>query len=411
MLAGNEFANVSASTEGNNGQKGASDMQTEQHLLRIPGPSPIPPSVQQAMNRAMIGHRGQETKILMQQIKPRLKPIFGTSEDVLIVAGSGTAGLETAVVNTVQPGEEVLVVVTGAFGDRFAKICAAYNIKVHRMDVEWGDALDPDYIGDFLKSNPAVTAVFATYCETSTGVLNPMAELCTAVHDNSDALIIIDGVSCIGGVSTEMDNWGADVIVTGSQKALMLPAGLTFIAVSQRAWQVIEGNPQTRFYLDLNRYRKSLEDDSTPFTPALSLLFGLDRVLELLEQEGLEKAYSRHSLMKEMTRAAFYALDIPLLTSDEAASPTVTAVKPEDFNPEQLRKVIKQDFNLSIAGGQQHLKNEIFRIGHMGYCTPADVLQTLGIIEIGLKRIGKNIELGQGVAAAQKIYLQQEVNQ
>ncbi|OZU87157.1 aminotransferase [Virgibacillus indicus] len=380
-------------------------MLADQQILRIPGPSPIPPSVQRAMSQPMIGHRGLETKELLQQIKPELKTVFGTKQDILLIAGSGTAGLEAAVVNTVSSGDEVLVIVTGAFGDRFAKICNEYKTNVHRIDTAWGEAVNPDVIKDYLKSHSGIKAVFATYCETSTGVLNPVDEIAKIVHTYSDALFIVDGVSCVGGVKTKMDDWGIDILVTGSQKAMMLPAGLTFLAVSQRAWKTIEENKQSRFYLDLKKYRDNLAKDSTPFTPALSLLFGLKQVLKLMQEEGLEEVYKRHQLMKEMTRSAFRALQIPLLTNDTAASPTVTAIKPGDFRAEDLRRLLKKDFNLSVAGGQQHMKGEIFRIGHMGYCSPADVLQVISIIEIGIKKAGGNIELGKGTRAAQEIYL------
>ncbi|SDK22656.1 pyridoxal-phosphate-dependent aminotransferase family protein [Sediminibacillus albus] len=380
-------------------------MLPDQQLLRIPGPTPIPPSVQRAMAQPMIGHRGGETKELLHAIRPRLRPIFGTDQEVLVITGSGTSGLETAVVNTVQPGDEVLVVVTGAFGDRFTKICDAYQINAHRYDVEWGKAVDPNSIKQYLQDHPQIKVVFTTYCETSTGVLNPIKEIAEAVHNHSDALLVVDGVSCVGGVETKMDEWGIDVLVTGSQKAMMLPAGLTFIAASNRAWKVIEANQQSRFYLDLRKYRDNQLKDSTPFTPGLSLLFGLDQVLLLIEEEGLANVYARHRLMMEMTREAFRALKVPLLTSEIAASPTVTAIKPEDFKAEDLRKVVKQEFGLSVAGGQQHMKGEIFRIGHMGYCSPADVLQVIGAMEIGLKKVGKEIELGRGTRAAQEVYL------
>lgn len=382
-------------------------MLPDQQLLRIPGPSPIPPSVQRAMGQPIIGHRGRETTELLQRIKPKLKPIFGTKQDVLIVTGSGTLGLEAAVVNTVKPGDEVLVIVTGAFGERFGHICDAYGITVHRYEVVWGEAVNPEYIKEYLKEHPAIKVVFSTYCETSTGVLNPVQELSTVVHQYSDALFVVDGVSCVGGVETKVDEWGIDVMVTGSQKAMMLPPGLTFIIVSDRAWKVIKENKQPRFYLDLKKYQDNLVKDATPFTPAVSLLFGLEQVLQLMDEEGLEQVYARHQLMMNMTRAAFKALHIPLLTSDKAASPTVTAIKPLDFQAEALRSVIKKDFGLSVAGGQQHLKGVIFRIGHMGYCSPADVLQVIGTIEIGLMKIGKQIELGKGTRAAQEIYLQE----
>ncbi|UFT99407.1 alanine--glyoxylate aminotransferase family protein [Radiobacillus kanasensis] len=381
-------------------------MLADQQFLRIPGPSPIPPSVQRAMSQTMIGHRGQEAKELIHSIRPKLKPIFGTEQDVMIVSASGTSGLEMAVVNTVKPGEEVLVVVTGAFGDRFTKICGAYDINYHRMDVEWGKAFDPNEVKEYLQKHPEIKVVFATFCETSTGVLNPIDKLGEAVRSVSDALIAVDGVSCVGGVETKMDEWGIDVLVTGSQKAMMLPAGLAFIAASERAWEKIEANEQSRFYLDLKKYRDNLLNDSTPFTPALSLFFGLEQVLHLFEEEGLQHVFQRHNLMKNMTREAIRALGIPLLTRDEDASPTVTAIRPEDFEAEGLRKILNNEFALTVAGGQQHMKGEIFRIGHMGYCSPADVLQIIGILELSLQRAGKSIELGKGVAAAQQVYLQ-----
>lgn len=373
-------------------------------ILRIPGPSPIPPSVERAMIQPMIGHRGNETAELMQRIKPRLKKVFGTKQDVMIITGSGTSGLETAVVNSVSAGDEVLVIVTGAFGDRFAKICEAYEMKVHRLDVTWGEAVDPEQVKDFLVKHHQIKAVFATYCETSTAVINPIEEISRVVHDHSEALVIVDGVSCVGGIETKMDDWGVDIFVTGAQKAMMLPAGLTFLAVSDRAWKVIEKNEQPRFYLDLLKYRDSLATDSTPFTPGLSLIMGLEQVLTLFEEEGLEKVYERHRLMRDMVRGAMKALNIPLLTADEVASPTVTAIQPEDFDGELLRKQVKNDFNLDLAGGQQRLKGKIVRIGHMGYCTPADVFQIISLIEVGLVKIGKEIELGKGVAAAQEVF-------
>ena len=381
-------------------------MLQDQQYLRIPGPTPIPPSVQRAMAQPMIGHRGNETSELIRSIKPRLNKVFGTKQDVMIVTGSGTSGLEAAVVNAVKPLDEVLVIVTGAFGARFVNICEAYGIRVHKYEVEWGKAFNPLEIQQHLRTVPKVSAVFATYCETSTGVMNPIHELAAAVKEVSDALIVVDGVSCVGGVETKMDEWAIDIMVTGSQKAFMLPAGLMFIAVSERAWDVIHSNPNRGFYLDLEKYRDNLAKDTTPFSPALSILFGLDQALDLMEKEGLENVYGRHTLMKEMVRGAFKALDIPLLTNDEDASDTVTAVKPDDFDTEQFRKVIKKEFGLSIAGGQERLKGNIFRIGHMGYCSPADVLQTLSMIEIGLIQSGKDIELGKGVAAAQRIYLE-----
>ncbi|GAB4074159.1 alanine--glyoxylate aminotransferase family protein [Barrientosiimonas marina] len=383
-------------------------MLQDSKLLRTPGPTPIPPSIQRAMNQPMIGHRSGETKELLGRIQPKLKSVFGTEEDVMLMTGSGTSGLEAAVVNLAAEGDEVLVVVTGAFGDRLATICETYHLRTHRLEFTWGQAADPDQIKAFLQQHPHLKAVFLTYCETSTGVLNPVQSISKVVRDQSDALVIVDGVSCIGGVTTQMDAWGIDLLVTGSQKALMLPPGLTFIAASQRAWHTIEANKQARFYLDLRQYREQLASHATPFTPGLSLLFGLEASLTLMEEEGLNRVYERHETMAKMLRAAMKALDVPLLTKDQDASPTVTAIQPKDVNAESLRAQVKQKFGLELAGGQQHLKNKLIRVGHMGYCAPKDILQMAGLLELGLQLVGKSVVLGSGVAAAQEIYLQRE---
>jgi len=382
------------------------NVQQDVNLLRIPGPTPVPPSVERAIAQPMIGHLGSETSELIQRIKPRLKKIFGTEEDILFIAGSGTAGLETAAVNVANSGDEVLVLVSGSFGERFAQICESLDLTTHRLNFEWGSFIDVEKVKQFMQENNNIKAVFMTQCETSTGIQNPIAEVSEAVHETSDALVVVDGVSCVGGVVTEMDEWGVDVLVTGSQKAMMLPPGLTFIGVSERAWDVIDANESRRFYFDLRKYRDNLAKDTTPFTPAVSLLFGLDQALNLIEDEGLENVYERHTLMMNMTRAAMRALNIPLLTEDVHAAPTVTAVKPESFSADELRRVVKENFNLSLAGGQQQLSGKIFRIGHMGYCSPADVLQIISLIEIGLRELGEDITLGQGVQAAQEVYLQ-----
>ncbi|MGD8189157.1 pyridoxal-phosphate-dependent aminotransferase family protein [Brevibacillus ginsengisoli] len=376
-------------------------------ILRIPGPSPIPPRVQQAMSRPMIGHRSGQFSKLFADTAAKLKPFFGTTQDVLVVTGSGTSALEMAVVNTVQPGEEVAVLVSGAFGERFAKICERFGIIAHRLDVAWGEAITPEALAPFLADKPQVKAVFATYCETSTGVLNPIEELAKVVHEKTDALFIVDAVSCLGAVPCEMDEWGLDIVVTGSQKAFMLPTGLAFIAVSERAWNVIDQTKAQAFYLDLKAYRKSFAEKSTPYTPAVSLVFGLEEVIAMMEEEGLANIIKRHELMRDMTRAAMSALGIPLMTKEEYGSTTVTSLDPQGlFDAEELRKVLRTKHNLVIAGGQQHLKGKIFRIGHMGYCEPLDVIQIVAAIEMALKQIGFEVELGKGVKAAQEVLIQ-----
>lgn len=380
-------------------------MKREWDLLHTPGPTPIPPSVERSMSQPMIGHRGGKCKELMNDIAPRLKPVFGTSGEVLVVTGSGTSALEASVVNVTKPGDEVIVVVAGAFGDRFAQICETYELNVTRLEVPWGSAVEVEQVEAAIAEQPETKAVFLTHCETSTGVMHPVEKVANRVKEISSALVIVDGVSSIGGAGVDMDQYGIDILVSGSQKAMMLPPGLAFVAVGEQVWSVIDANPRPRFYLDLRVYRKQLQSGQTPFTPALSLLFGLQQVLTLLEEESLERVFERHQTMKEMTRDACRALRLPLLVSDQDASSTVTSIRPDTFEAEQLRKVANEEFGLILAGGQKHLKGEIFRIGHMGYCRPANVLQYIGILEIVLKRLGHEFEAGSGVAAAQEAYL------
>lgn len=382
-------------------------MLQDYQVLRIPGPTPVPPSVNRAMTQAMAGHHAPKTYQIIQNIKPRLKKFFGTTQDILMIAGSGTSSLEAAVVNVASKGDAVLVVSTGVFGHRFTEICESYELDVREIAVEWGQAFNTDAVVDYVKQHPEIKAVYATLCETSTGVLNPVGELAQALHALNDQLIVIaDGVSAIACAETKMDEWGLDIVVTGSQKGFMLPTGLAFIAVSERAWQVIEANTSRGYYLDLTKHRDALEKGNTPFTPALGLFYGLDAVLDQLENEGVGEVYKRHLLMRDMTRAAFKALDVNLLVDDAHASPSVTAVKPTDFDASAFRKVLKEDFNIDVASGLEAFTDTIFRVGHMGYCSPADVLQYISAFEIALTKVGKQIELGAGTRAAQQIYLQ-----
>ncbi|QKG84295.1 alanine--glyoxylate aminotransferase family protein [Kroppenstedtia pulmonis] len=380
-------------------------MLQDKYRLQIPGPTPVPPRVQHKMARPMIGHRDPDVSKILQNCSRRLGPVFGTEEPVLILTASGTAALEGAVVNTVSPGDEAVVIVTGAFGDRFAKILSRYQIGIHRLEVPWGESCTPDRLAAYLQKRPQVKAVFMTYCETSTGVLNPIADLASVVKKYTNALVIVDGVSAVGGTPARMDQWEIDILVTGSQKAFMLPAGLSFAAVSQQAWSVIEENQQSRFYLDFLTYRSKMEQNTTPFTPAVSHLFGLAEVLDMLEEEGLEHVYSRHQQMMEMTRTGIRGMGLTLLTKDEDASPTVTAVQGgTDWSVEELRQELRR-MGLRLAGGQQHLKGKIFRIGHMGYCDPLDILTTLSALEVGLTRIGVPVQLGTGVKAAEEVWI------
>jgi aspartate aminotransferase-like enzyme len=373
--------------------------------LRIPGPTPIPRRIQEAMARPMTGHRSREASDLIQECSRRLSPLFGTQSPVLLLAGSGTAALEAAAINAVPHGGRALAVVGGAFGERFAEILERAGVHVVRLEIPWGEACDPAALEAALRRKPDVGAVFLTHCETSTGVLHPVEKLTRAVRRHSDALVIVDGVSSIGGVPFHMDEWGVDVVVTGSQKALMLPPGLAAVAVSPRAWETIRENPRPRYYLDLTLYHRSLEEDTTPFTPPLSLMYGLRESLNMLEEEGLPQVYRRHERLGRMARAGLRALGLRLLAREEDASPTVTAVLGgETWTVDALRGELRK-LGVVVAGGQKKLKEKIFRIGHMGSCDELDLLAALAALEMALARLGASVEFGVGTKAAQEVWL------
>ncbi|MED4205651.1 alanine--glyoxylate aminotransferase family protein [Neobacillus mesonae] len=378
------------------------------NILRHPGPTPIPKKVQLAMNRDMMSHRSEEFIQLYRETTNRVKTVFGTKQDILLLPSGGTAALEAAAVNTVAAGEEVVVITVGAFGNYFVSICEKYGFHVHKLEKPWGEACTAEELAEFLKPLSNIKAVFATYNETSTGILNPIDQLAKVVRTQTDALFIVDGVSCIGGAPAEMDQWGIDILVTGSQKAMMLPPGLALLSVSDRAWKVIEENKTPAYYLNLMSYREWAEKGMTPNTPAVSLIYGLSAVCDLIEEEGgFSQTVARHELMKNMVREAMRALSIGLLTSDEFASPTITAIlAPEGLDLGAFLGHLKTKYHLDFAGGLGHLQGKMFRFGHMGYCFPSDILQAVSLLEAGLQDFNYKFEPGAGVLAAQKVFLE-----
>lgn len=382
-------------------------MNMYENILRHPGPTPIPKKVQLAMNQDIFSHRSQEFVELYRETIELVKPVFGTTQDILLLPSGGTAALEAAAVNTVSAGEEVVVITVGAFGDYFVSICEQYGFHVHKLEKEWGQACTAEELRAFLQPLQSIKAVFVTYNETSTGILNPVAELAQVIREETDALVIVDGVSCIGGAPAEMDAWGIDILVTGSQKAMMLPPGLSLVSVSERAWDVIEENQTPAYYLNLQSYRSWAEKGMTPNTPAITLIYGLHEVCKLIEQEGgFTQTVARHDLMKNMVRNAMKALHIELLTEDQYASPTITAIKtPQGIDLSEFLLHLKQHYHLDFAGGLGHLQGKIFRFGHMGYCFPSDILQAVSLLEAALQDFSYDFEPGAGVLAAQEVYL------
>lgn len=377
----------------------------EQKLLLTPGPTPTPPHVSTRMSEGMIGHRSTDFNQLMENIQPKLKTLLGTKDSVAILSSSGTSALEAAMINLVKSDESIVIIVSGAFGDRFKNIAKTYPFNVHVYDVEWGNAVDPEKFEDFLKDKENIKAVFSQSCETSTAVIHPLNALGKVVKSyNEETLFIVDGVSIVGGMKFDMAKDGIDCLVTGSQKALMLPPGIAFVAMNDSARKKAADNDLPRFYLDINQYFKALEEQSTPFTPAVSLIQGLEKVLEIYEEDGVETVFERHAKMRDMLRAGLRALDLKMLVQDEYASPTVTAFKSDENELKVIKDKLKNDHQITIAGGQKELKGKILRIGHMGYMFPHDMMRVLAALEAILSDYRNEKYYGKALAAAQEAY-------
>ncbi len=378
-------------------------MQDKQYLM-IPGPTQVPPAVYSAMAKPIIGHRTEDFAALYKRIVEKLKVVFQTKNDIMVLTNTGTGAMEAAVANTVSPGDNVLALVTGNFGERFAKIAREYGANVDELNFEWGTSVDLKLVEEKLKSN-SYKVVLATQNETSTGVCNDIAGI-GALVANTPALLLVDGVSGVGGIELKTDEWNVDILVTASQKALMLPPGLSMISISPRAWKVIEENKSPRFYLSLPAAKKAYEKWNTAYTPGVSLFAGLEAALDMMLAEGMDNVYARHKLLSKATQAAVKALGLELFAEEGAISPVVTAIKsPEGINGDDIRKVLKNEFGVTFAGGQGFLKGKIFRIAHMGFADKMDVIIAISALEMALARVGYKVELGSGVRAAQQVFL------
>ncbi len=374
--------------------------------LRIPGPTALPPSVREAGGRQMVNHRGEEFKALLLRVSEGMKPFFGTQHDVIMLTCAGTGALEAAIVNTLSPGDAVLAVPIGAFGDRFAKIAEVYGAEVTRLDVEWGQAAVPAAVRAAAAEIPGLKAVLLTHNETSTGVTNDIPALAAAVRDAApDALILVDAISALGAVPFAMDAWGLDLVVTGSQKAWMSAPGMAMAAVGPRAWAAGETATMPRFYLDLKRHRDTAAAGETPWTPAVAVMYQVDEGLRLMQAEG-EGVFARHAAAQAMTRAGLRALGFELLAADDVASKTVTAAWiPDGLDWKAFNGSLKRQ-GLVLAGGQGKLKGKIFRLGHLGSVTTDDILAAIGALEVAALEQGLDVQPGAAVAAAQRALIE-----
>ena len=371
--------------------------------LMIPGPTPVPESVLKAMGRHPIGHRSGDFQAVVQRTTEQLKWLHQTDGDVLVITGSGTAAMEAGIINTLSSGDKVLCGDNGKFGERWVKVARAFGLDVEVISAEWGQPLNPEAFRDALTAdtNKAIRAVILTHSETSTGVINDLETISGYVRAHGTAITIADCVTSLGATDVPMDAWGVDVVASGSQKGYMLPPGLSFVAMGERAWQAYERSDLPKFYLDLGPYRKTAAKNSNPFTPAVNLYLGLEVALEMMQQEGLEAIFARHSRHRAATQAGMKAMGLPLFAADGFGSPAITAVAPEGVDAEQLRQEVKKRFDILLAGGQDHLKGKVFRIGHLGFVCDRDVITAIAAIETTLQSLGLHKgTMGSGVAAA-----------
>ncbi|MEC4804523.1 MAG: alanine--glyoxylate aminotransferase family protein [Jaaginema sp. PMC 1079.18] len=379
------------------------------HQLMIPGPTPVPEQVLLAMAQHPIGHRSKPYSKLQAEVTADLNWLHQTQHNVQMLTVSGTGAMEAGMINFLQKGDRVLTGCNGKFGDRWAEVAEAYGLQVEKISAEWGKPLDPEQFREKLEADTEkqIKAVILTHSETSTGVLNDLETINKHVKAHGEALIIVDAVTSLGAYSIPIDDWGLDVVASGSQKGYMIPPGLGFVAISPKAWEAYKTADLPRYYLDLGKYRKATEKDSSPFTPPVNLVFGLHAALGMMKREGLDSIFARHARLRNATRAGMKALNLPLLAPDSHASTAVTAVSPLNVEAEAIRSTMRTKFDIALAGGQDHLKGKIFRVGHLGFVSDRDVLTALGALEATLIELGYDgATSGAGVAAASQVLAQ-----
>jgi aspartate aminotransferase-like enzyme len=356
--------------------------------LRIPGPTPCPEDVLEAMGRQMVNHRGPEFASLLTDVTDKLKLLFKTQNDVFLLTGSGTGGLEAAAVNILSPGDVVLSVSIGVFGHRFAAIASQFGAQVIPLNFKWGKAAEVDTIRQALADNPKIKAVLVTHNETSTGVTNDLKAISTLVKE-FDKLLLVDAISSLGSIELPVDEWCCDVAVSGSQKGWMVPPGMAMVAVSQEAWEAHSQATMPRFYWDFTKAKSYLEKGQTPWTPVISIVFAFSVALDKMLAEGLENIIARHARIARMTRDGVKELGLSLFAEESHASNTVTSVAASNgLDTKKLAKIMREEHRIVLGGGQQTMAGKIFRIGHLGWVNEDDIAQVLAALKIVLPQAG-----------------------
>jgi aspartate aminotransferase-like enzyme len=372
------------------------------NYLLAPGPTAVPAEVLLQIAQPTIHHRTPEFEKIVGCVREQLKEVFATAQDVIVLAASGTGAMEAAVVNTLSPGDAVLCVNGGKFGERWLKMARTFGLDVEEIQVEWGRAVDPGAVEAALRRRPETRAVLVQASETSTTVLHPIEPIARLTRER-DTLLMVDGITAVGVTDMPMDAWGIDVLVSGSQKAFMLPPGLAFIALSERAWRASESAKLPRFYFDLRRERDNLHKNTTAFTPAINLIYGLSQALGMILDEGLPSVFARCDRLMRATRAGATAMGLDLVAK-ENPSPAVTGIfTPPGIDGGALQKYLRYSLGVEVAGGQDQFKGKILRSAHLGFTGDFDILTVLAALELALSRFGAEVAFGRGVGQAQAI--------
>ncbi len=379
----------------------------QKKYLMTPGPTPVPAEVLLTQAAPIIHHRTPDFSAAFAEAIKGLKYVFQTEGDALLFASSGTGVMEAAIANCFCVGDTVIVTRNGKFGDRQKQICEVYGLNVIDLAYEWTEVVRPADVAEALQKNPGVRGVIVTQSETSSGVLNDVKALGEIVRGYDECVLIVDSITGIGAVDCKTDEWGLDVVMTGSQKGLMLPPGLAACTVSEKAWRAYERSTLPKYYFDWKKYQKNIAKDTTPFTPAVSLVLGLNVALNMIREEGLENTIARHSMLAEATRQGCEALGMKLFAPPEGRGSAVTPVwVPEGVDGKAIVKTMKSKFGITIAGGQDQYEGRIFRIGHLGYFGPFDIITTLAGLEMTLAGLGYEFERGSGIKAAESVFME-----